>query len=95
MLAERAEAIVVENAGGAVGALDRLREVGAGRGVFIVEPRSAMPSRGIVPLGEQLLKYVRPRENYEAIARNLLGDVYLVSNLADRATRTVKRWHCA
>ena len=83
VLAERAGAIVVENAGGAVGALDRLREIGAGRGVFVVEPRSEMPSRGIVPLGEPLLTYVRPRENYSAMARNLLGDVYLVSNLAE------------
>jgi len=83
VLAERAEAIVVENAGGAVGALDRLREIGAGRGVFVVEPRSEMPSRGIVPLGEPLLNYVRPQENYSAMARNLLGDVYLISNLAE------------
>ncbi|MBW1886281.1 MAG: AAA family ATPase, partial [Deltaproteobacteria bacterium] len=42
-----------------------------------------MPSRGIVPLGEPLLNYVRPQENYSAMARNLLGDVYLISNLAE------------
>jgi chromosome segregation protein len=83
VLAERAEAIVVENAGGAVGALDRLREVGAGRGVFVVTPRSPLPARGIVPLGERLLKYVRPKQDYAAVAHNLLGDVYLVSNLAE------------
>ena len=83
VLAERAEAIVVRDAGGAVGALERLRETGAGRGVFVVEPRSQMPSRGIVPLGEQLLAYVHPKEGYTALAYNLLGDVYLVNNLAE------------
>jgi chromosome segregation protein len=83
VLAERAEAIVVENAGGAVGALERLRETGAGRGIFVVEPRNQMPSRGIVPLGEQLLAYVHPNEGYTALAYNLLGDVYLVNNLAE------------
>ncbi len=83
VLAERAEAIVVQNAGGAVEALERLRETGAGRGVFVVEPRSQMASRGIVPLGEQLLAYVHPKEGYLALAHNLLGDVYLVNNLAE------------
>jgi chromosome segregation protein len=83
VLAERTEAIVVKNAGGAVGALERLRESGAGRGIFVVEPRSQMPSKGIVPLGEQLLSYVHPHEEYIALAHNLLGDVYLVNNLAE------------
>ncbi len=83
VLAERAEAIVVENAGGAVGALDRLREAGAGRGVFVVEPRNDVPSRGIVPLGQELLRFVRPKENYGKVARALLSDVYLVDNLAE------------
>jgi len=83
VLAERAEAIVVENAGGAVGALDRLREVGAGRGVFVVETRNEPPSRGIVPLGRPLLEFVRPKEHYTKIARSLLSDVYLVANLAE------------
>jgi chromosome segregation protein len=83
VLAERAEAIVVENAGGAVGALERLREAGAGRGVFVVEPRTEAPARGIVPLGQQLLQFVRPREGHGRMARALLEDVYLVNNLAD------------
>jgi len=83
VLAERAEAIVVDNAGGAVGAIERLREAEAGRGVFVVAPRGEMPNRGVVPLGEPLLKFVRPRENYAAVARNLLGDAYLVNNLAE------------
>jgi len=83
VLAERAEAIVVENAGGAVGALARLREAGAGRGVFVVEPRNEVPSRGIVPLGRQLLQFVRPRESHARMVRALLGDVYLVEGLAE------------
>ncbi|MCP4036825.1 MAG: chromosome segregation protein SMC [bacterium] len=83
VLAERAEAIVVKNAGGAVGALERLRDAGAGRGVFVVEPKNEVPSRGIVPLGEQLLKFVRPKEEHAPLVRNLLGDVYLVNNLAE------------
>ena len=83
VLSERAEAIVVDNPGGAVGAIERLRELGAGRGVFVVAPRGDSPARGTVPLGEALLKYVRPKENYAAIAQNLLGDVYLVNNLAE------------
>ena len=83
VLSERAEAIVVDNPGGAIGAIERLRELGAGRGVFVVAPRNESPARGIVPLGEQLLKFVRPKENYAAVARNLLSDVYLVNNLAE------------
>ncbi|MFT5441467.1 MAG: chromosome segregation protein, partial [Myxococcota bacterium] len=83
VLSERAEAIVVENASGAVSALDRLREAEAGRGVFVVEPRTALPSRGVVPLGEPLLQFVHPKEGYATMASNLLGDVYLVNNLSE------------
>ena len=36
---------------------------------------------GIVPLGDPLLKRVRPRAGSEGVARSLLGDVYLIDRL--------------
>ena len=81
LLAERAEAIVVGDAEGAVGAIEKLREAGAGRGVFVVEPAVESASMGIVPLGALLTQFVRPKPGYEGVCRSLLGDVYLVDTL--------------
>lgn len=85
VLADRAEAIVIDESRGAIAALEALREKGAGRGVFVVQravsdARSGFRS-GIVPLGDPLLKRVRPRAGSEGIARSLLGDVYLIDRL--------------
>jgi chromosome segregation protein len=81
VLADRAEAIVIEGAGGALSALEALREEGAGRGVFVIQAAAESEPLGIVPLGDPLLKRVRPRAGSEAVARTLLGDVYLVDSL--------------
>ena len=81
VLAERAEALVVERADGAVAALAELREREAGHGLFVVAPPSEAVSPGTVPLGEPLLGRVRARSGFEGIARALLADVYLVGSL--------------
>ncbi|MCZ6782976.1 MAG: chromosome segregation protein SMC [Proteobacteria bacterium] len=87
VLAERAEALVVERMEGAVDALEALRDADVGRGVFLVEPPPASVPVGIVPLGEPLLDRVRPRPGFEGVARALLGGVNLVPTLAE-ALRT-------
>ncbi|MBW2498405.1 MAG: chromosome segregation protein SMC, partial [Deltaproteobacteria bacterium] len=81
VLAERAEAIVIEGSGGALSALEQLRREGAGRGVFVVQQARDEIAGGIVPFGDPLLKRVRPRAGSEGVARALLGDVYLVDSL--------------
>jgi len=81
VLAERAEAIVIEDAGGALSALRRLREDGAGRGAFVIQSAPDAIAAGVVPLGDPLIQRVRPRAGCEGLARRLLGDVYLVDRL--------------
>ena len=81
VLADRADAVVAARSDGALSALEELRTSGAGRGVFIVEPREETV-RGIVPLGTPVLERVRVNPGHEGIARALLGDVYLVDSLA-------------
>ena len=81
VLADRAEAIVIRESGGALAALKKLREDGAGRGVFVVQHSQPEVQGGVVPLGDPLLKQVRPRAGSEGVARSLLGDVYLVDSL--------------
>jgi len=81
VLAERAEAVVVESARGAVEALAWLREARAGRGVFVALPEPEAEHQGFVPLGQPLLARVRPRPGFEALARRLLGGVNLVDSL--------------
>lgn len=83
VLSERAEAIVIEESAGALRALEKLRGDGAGRGVFVVQGHPGDLASGIVPFGEPLLARVRPRAGTEAIARRLLGEVYLVSSLEE------------
>ncbi len=81
VLADRAEAIVIDESRGALAALEALRREGAGRGVFVVARAVADAQPGFVPLGDPLLKRVRPRAGSEGIARALLGDVYLIERL--------------
>jgi chromosome segregation protein len=83
LLAERAEALVVARAEGAVAALETLRREGAGRGVFLVEPPPEPGALGIVPLGEPLLERVRPRPGFEGVARALLVGANLVESLGE------------
>jgi len=83
VLAERAGALVVENAGGAVDALEALRADGAGRALFITLPEAEPARSGFVPMGEPLLDRVRPRQGYEELARRLLGGAYIVPELRD------------
>ena len=83
VLSERAEAIVIGESAGAIRALEKLRSEGAGRGVFVVQGHPGELASGIVPFGEPLLARVRPRAGSEAIARRLLGDVYLVASLEE------------
>jgi len=87
VLAERAHALAVDRAAGAVEALEELRREGVGRGVFVVAPGEAAAQRGIVPLGQPLLERVRPRPGFEATARSLLSDVYLVERIGDALER--------
>ncbi len=81
VLAERAEAIVIEDRDGALSALQQLREEGAGRGAFVIQSAPAAIVSGLVPLGDPLLQRVRPRAGCEGLARTLLGDVYLIDRL--------------
>ncbi len=83
VLSERAEAIVIGESAGAIRALEKLRSDGAGRGVFVVQGHHGELAGGIVPFGQPLLARVRPRAGAEAIARRLLGDVYLVASLEE------------
>jgi len=82
VLAERAEALVVERAEGALAALEALRVAAAGRGVFVAPPRDEGPG-GFVPLGEPLLGRVRARAGFEPVARTLLSGVNLVPDLRE------------
>ena len=81
VLADRADAIVIEGSQGALEALARLREEGAGRGAFLIRTTPDVIGTGVVPLGDPLIKRVRPRSGCEGVARTLLGDVYLVDRL--------------
>ena len=81
VLADRAEALVIDGASNALEALEALRSDGAGRGLFVVQGAISDAMPGIVPLGDPLLKRVRPRAGSEGVARRLLGDVYLVDSL--------------
>jgi len=87
VLADRAEAIVVDHAEGAVDALAALRAAEAGRGVFVALPQESLPSEGIVPLGTPLIDRVRPHTGYEAVVRRMLDGVYLVADLREAISR--------
>ncbi len=82
VLAERTEALVVDRAEGALAALEALRAVAAGRGVFVAPSTEEGPT-GFVPLGEPLLGRVRARPGFEGVARTLLAGVNLVSDLRE------------
>jgi chromosome segregation protein len=83
VLADRAEALVVETAEGAVSALKALRDTRAGCGIFLATPPEDVQPRGLVPLGQPLLDRVRPRPGYEQVARALLAGVNLVDDLRE------------
>ncbi|MGH0032502.1 MAG: chromosome segregation protein SMC [Myxococcota bacterium] len=82
VLAERAEAVVVDRAEGAVSALEALRSQHAGRGLFLAPP-PADADDGFVPLGEPLAGHVRARSGYEDLVRALFRGVYLVDDLRE------------
>jgi chromosome segregation protein len=83
VLADRAEGLVVDGAGGALSALEALRGAGAGRGVFVLPPAPEEITQSFVPLGRPLLECVRPREGYEDVARTLLAGANLVESLRE------------
>jgi len=83
VLAECSEALVVERAEGAVGALAALREAEAGRAVFVTLPSDRADEGGFVPLGEPLAQRVRARPGFEDLARALFRGVNLVDDLAE------------
>jgi len=87
VLADRAEALVVDDPGKALEALAAIRQAGKGRSVFVARPPSDTPASGLVPLGQPLLGSVRPRPGFEGLARALLGDVVLVESLRDAISR--------
>jgi chromosome segregation protein len=80
VLAERAEAVVVEGPDRAVSALESLRSQGAGRGLFLAPP-PADPDDGFVPLGEPLAGRVRAKPGFEDLVPALFRGVYLVGDL--------------
>jgi len=83
VLAERADALVVETPAAALRALEALRRGGAGRGALVAPPPEDPAPAGIVPLGRPLLECVRPRPGFEAAARAMLAGVYLVEDLQE------------
>jgi chromosome segregation protein len=84
VLRERAEALVASGLEGALAALARVREAGAGRAVFVLDVGDdAPPASGFVPLGTPLLERVHAQAGYEAVARTLLGGVQLVPDLGE------------
>jgi chromosome segregation protein len=83
VLADRAEAVVVDGTSGALTALDALRSAGAGRGIFVTRQHAEPGSQGFVPLGRPLFEQVRPREGFEDFARALLAGVNLVDDLRE------------
>ncbi|MBW2448306.1 MAG: chromosome segregation protein SMC [Deltaproteobacteria bacterium] len=83
VLAERAEAIVVDAPSGALSALDCLRNARAGHGVFIASAEPEPGGTGFTPLGRPLLDRVRARPGFEELAHSLLAGVNLVDDLAE------------
>jgi chromosome segregation protein len=83
VLADRAEAVVVKSASGAIVALEALHKASAGRAILLAVPPPEVASSGFVPLGEPLLERVRPRGGYEEVARTLLAGVNLVDDLRE------------
>ena len=59
VLADRAEAVVVERPSHAISALELLRTAGAGRGIMISLPSAESSPTGFVPLGQPLIERVR------------------------------------
>jgi chromosome segregation protein len=83
VLAERAEAVVVDRPATAVAALEQLRADRAGRGVLVSLSSDEPDVTGFVPLGQPLLERVRARPGFEGLARTLLGGVNLVGDLRE------------
>jgi chromosome segregation protein len=83
VLADRAEAIVVDRPVGALSALEALRAARAGRGIFVARPAPEPGGQGFAPLGQPLLERVRPRPGFEDLARSLLAGVNLVDSLRE------------
>ena len=83
VLAERAEAIVVDRPATAIAALEQLRAGRAGRGVLVSLANDEPDATGFVPLGQPLLERVHARPGFEGLARALLGGVNLVGDLRE------------
>jgi chromosome segregation protein len=90
VLADRAGALVVQDANGGLTALDSLRRSGRGRGVFVTLPALESHPAGFVPLGRPLLDRVKAHHGYEGLARALFGHVNLVDSL-DEVVRVYGR----
>ncbi len=80
VLADRAEAFIIEHPEGALSALETLHSAKAGRGVFVLDRcgGAGMQTDGI---GVPLLQHLRVSPGYECVAEALLGDVRLVDDL--------------
>ena len=83
VLAERAEAIVVNQPATAIAALEQLRADRAGRGVLVSLSSDEPDVTGFVPLGQPLLERVRAQPGFEGLARTLLGGINLVGDLRE------------
>jgi len=82
VLAERAQALVVETLDAALAAAAVLRTAGAGSACFVPRRRAEVGHSGLVPLGSPLFARVRPKSGFEALVQALFGEVYLVDDLA-------------
>jgi chromosome segregation protein len=83
VLADRAEALVVERPAGALSALEDLRSARAGRGIFVARPALEPGVQGFAPLGQPLFERVRPRSGFEDLVRSLFAGVNLVDSLRE------------
>jgi chromosome segregation protein len=93
VLADRAEAVIVDRPSHAISAIELLRTAEAGRGIIVSLPQRGDVPTGFVPLGQPLLDFVRlapggehgdgDHQGMEAMLRNLLAGVNLVDDLRE------------
>jgi chromosome segregation protein len=87
-LAGRLDAVLVDDARGALALLSWLRGEGSGRAtVLAVGADDGPPVSGFVPLGRPLLGAVTVKPPFEPVVRRLLSDVYVVDDLAEAVER--------
>jgi chromosome segregation protein len=83
ILAEKADLFVLETSQDIEKAVSSIREQDFGKSAFIAVSPPLMPFPESVPEGivGNALDYVRVKEGFSSVARNLLGNVYIVKDL--------------